>query len=352
MNTDWVRQVASIALRAPSADNSQPWALRWTGSSLQIEYAQRAKANDVFAAASHATLISVGAVMDHLRAALQTNESAADFQWPDQPALGKPYVALPLTGNPGKFIEPAGLLTRHTNRGPFRRTALAGDVMDSFVRREYGGARVVLVTNHKEKSGLVRLARLSSEARFCNQRLHEWLIASLRFTPQAVASGDGLDVNALCLPPGGTQFLRFIADWRRLNALNRIGAYKLLAFSEVALLAAAPALLCIVGGGETRSVLDAGQLLSRVWTELNAKGIAVHPYYVVADQVNRLRDGTLAPGFDAQIQSVEKELRHLLALGTGEQLHMMLRIGEPKLTPVRSRRLPLDAVLIDETRAI
>lgn len=349
MDKNGIRQLAAAALRAPSADNSQPWALRWKGDWLEVEFSQRAKTSDVFVAGSHATLLSVGAVMDHLRVALEANHLAADFQWPKQPELGKPYMTL-RPGN-GKFVEPAALLARHTNRGPFHRTPIPDALTSGLAQRQCGSARVVLVTAREKKSALVRLARLSSEARFCNQRLHEWLIASLRFTPEAVAAGDGLDVQALCLPPGGKQFLRFTSDWRRLSMLNRLGAYKLLAFSEVALLAAAPALLCIVGGIGTRNVLDAGQLLSQVWIDLNAQGIAVHPYYVVSDQINRIHDGTLAEGFDTQIQSVETTLRQILTLGPSEQLHMMLRIGRPKLTPVRSQRLPLNAVLIDATRA-
>lgn len=350
MYSEWLKQLAFVALRAPSADNSQPWVLRWSGKSLRLEFAQRNKASNIFVANSHATLISIGAVMDHLQVALETNDAQVDFSWPDQPELGKPYVTLQLPTGTANFIETTPLLARHTNRGPFLRAPIPEETIDQLAQRKHGSARVVLVTRREDKATLIRLARLSSEARFSNQRLHEWLMASLRFTPEAVAAGDGLDVRALCLPPGGKQFLRFTADWRRLHALNRIGAYKLLALSEVVLLTTAPALLCIVGGIDTCDAMKAGQLLSRVWTDLNAKGIAVHPYYVITDQINRLHDGTLAYGFDMQIKAVETELRQLLTLARDEQLHMMLRIGLPKLTPVRSRRLPFEAVLIDGTR--
>lgn len=349
MDANWLREFASIAGRAPSADNSQPWVLHWNGRELEVRFAQRDKSQSVFEAGSHATLLSVGAVLENLQATLTANGTRVDLQWPANPALGEPYVSVSIAHASEKFVAPECPLQRHTNRGPFRRTLLPDAIVREFGQLQEGANRVAVLTG-AQKSKLARLVRLCSEARFCNQRLHEWLIGSLRFTSDEVAQGDGLDVEALCLPPGGKQFLRFTSDWRRLAALNRLGAYKLLALSEVALLSAAPALLCVIGRADTRNAIDAGRFMSHTWADLNMKGISVHPYYVVADQINRLHDGTIARGFEAQLKTVEAELRQLLALAPNETLHMILRIGYPKvITPVRSRRLPLDAILVDST---
>jgi hypothetical protein len=175
-------------------------------------------------------------------------------------------------------------------------------------------------------------------------------MASLRFTEEDVARGDGLDIRTLGLPPGGKQFLRLISDWSTLKALNRLGAYKLLALTETGLLSRAPALVCIVGGLDAGGIIDAGRLMCRVWIELNLAGIAVHPYYVVTDQIVRLREGTLAAGSEANIAEVDKEGSQLLNLRPNEALHMIFRVGYPKAEPVRSRRLPLEAVFVDSPR--
>lgn len=345
----WLTELAAAAVRAPSADNSQPWVLQWNGSVLDLTFRQRGIKQSVFAAGSHATLLSVGAVMEHLRVALVANGMQPDWRWPSDPAVGLPYVSLPIASTSTTFVRPDALFQRHTNRGPYHSTPLPNDIAYELQKFQDNRTRVVLVVEGSKKAALVRLARYCSEARFCSQPLHEWLIGSLRFTPEAVERGDGLDVDALCLPPGARQFLRFTSDWRRLAFLNRLGVYKLLALSEVALLAAGPALLCVIGRTDARSILDAGILLSRAWTYLNGRGIAVHPYYVVPDQINRAHDGSIAHGFEAKIAAVETELRPLLALQAGESLHMMLRLGYAKTTPVYSRRLPLDSVLINHT---
>lgn len=350
MDANSIRKLAKAAALAPSADNSQPWTLRWNGSELAIAFALRHKTHNVFAADSHATLLSVGAVAENLQDALNANAAAANWHWASNPALGQPYASVALNNAQDNFTDPEGPLQRHTNRLAFRRDPLPPGVIRGLEHYRENSNRAVLLVDREQRSRLIRLVRRCSEARFCNQRLHEWLIGSLRFTPEEIARGDGLDVHTLGLPPGGKQFLRLISDWRRLEALNRLGAYKLLALSEVALLAAAPALLCIVGRADARSAIDAGRLMTRVWTDLNLKGIAVHPYYVVTDQINRLREGTVAAGFESKIADVDEHVCRLLELQPGETLHMLLRVGQPKAKPMRSRRLPLDAVFVDSSQ--
>jgi hypothetical protein len=351
VDANWVGKLAAIGALAPSADNSQPWTLCWNGRELAIAFAPRHKTYNVFGADSHATLLSVGAVLENLQAALTANAMSARWQWPANPALGEPYVSVVLGDAAVDFVSPDSPIQRHTNRLAFRRDPLPPDVVREFDHYRENSNRAVLLVDRRQKSTLIRLVRLCSEARFCNQHLHEWLIGSLRFTPQEIARGDGLDFRTLGLPPGGKPFLRLISDWRRLKVLNRLGASKLLALSEVGLLTAAPALLCVVGPADARSVIDAGRLMTRIWTDLNLKGIAVHPYYVVTDQINRLREKTLATGFESKIAGVADELRLLLALQPEETLHMIFRVGYPKSEPVRSRRLPLEAVFFDGSQS-
>jgi hypothetical protein len=345
MDASFISQVASVGALAPSADNCQPWELRWTGQALEIAYAQRHGDTNVFDADSHATLLGVGGVAENLQAALAANGVPGAWEWAAGGA--QPYGRFAVAAVPGSFTAPQGPARRHTNRLPFRRTALEPGTLARVDGAREGANRVALLLEPAHKKRLVRLVRMCSEARFCNRDLHRWLFGSLRHTPEAVAAGDGLDMDSLGLPPGGRGLLGLMSDWGRMAALNRIGAYKLLALSEVGLIGAAPALLCVAGAADRRGAIDAGRLLTRVWTELNLQGIAVQPYYVVTDQLNRLHAGTLAAGFDAKIAAAEDELHSLLGLAPGEMLHMILRIGYPKAEPVRSRRLPLAQVFTD-----
>jgi hypothetical protein len=348
MSASFISQVAAVGAQAPSADNCQPCQLGWNGQALEIAFVQRHAATNVFDADSHATLLSVGGVAENLQMALEANGVTGDWQWTGNQAL--PYARFPLASLPAAFVAPEGPAQRHTNRLPFRRDALEPRALAHVTAAREGGNRIVMLVEPAQKKRLVQLVRIASEARFCNRDLHRWLFGSLRHTPEEVARGDGLDMDSLGLPPGGRAMLGLMSDWGRMAALNRFGAYKLLALSEVGLIGAAPGLLCVVGAADRRSVIDAGRLLIRVWTELNLQGIAVQPYYVVTDQLNRLHAHTLPAGFDAKMAQVEQQLHGLLGLGAGEMLHMILRVGYPKATPVRSRRLPLAQVFTDTSR--
>ena len=347
MDETWIRKLAAVGARAPSADNSQPWQLAWDGRELKISFAARHQTNNVFDPASHATLLSVGAVAEQLGAALGANGMDANWRWPPDAGTGHPYGAVTIAAECANFITPDKVANRHTNRLAYRKDPLPDDVVGVVKHLTNGGNRCVLFSDRHQKQSLIRLVQRSSEARFCNQRLHEWLIGSLRFTPEEAARGDGLDIRTLGLPPGGAAFLKWISDWRRLNRLNTFGAYKLLALSEIALLAAAPALICIVGPSDTRSVIEAGRVLAHIWMDLNMKGVAIHPYYVLTDQIQRLREGTVASGFENQVGEIDRALHRQLELLPGETVHMILRAGFPKSLPVRSRRLPLAAIFVD-----
>jgi hypothetical protein len=343
-----IEQLAALANAAPSADNSQPATMRWDGSTLAIAYAPRHPATNVFGADSHATLLAVGGLIENLQRTLDANAVAT--QWRFGAPGEQPYATLTPGALPATLKAPAGLLERHTDRLAYRRGALPADLLARVGAAREGAAAVTALTSAGDIATVARMVRQCSEARFCNEQLHRWLFGSLRATPTEVAAGDGLDMRTLGLPPGGKTLMKLISDWPRLQRLNGIGLYKMLALAEIKLIAKAPAVLCLTGAPGRAGTLDAGRLLTRVWSELNLAGVAVQPFYVVTDQLNRLAEGTLAAGFDARVAAVETDMRRLLALGEGQQLHMMLRIGYPAGTPVRSRRLPLAGVFADTSR--
>lgn len=342
INPEFLRQLAATGASAPSADNSQPGCMAWDGRTLSINHALRHPHYNVFGPDSHATLLSVGALIENLSAGLAANGMATDWHWGG--SSGQPYASITLDHAPAHYTAPEGPALRHTNRHPYRRDSLPAGLAATLGAIGEGGNRAVLVQDRARQQRLVQLIRVCSEARFCSQPLHTWLFGSLRYTPAEIAQGDGLDINCLGLPPGGRQMMALISNWKRLAWLNRLGFYKVLAGAEMGLVAAAPGLLCLAGPANWRGSLDAGRLLASVWSSLNQQGIAVHPYYVVTDQISRLHDGTLAAGFDDKVAAAEREAAQLLELGQGERLHIILRIGYPKVDPVRSRRLPLDAV--------
>ena len=129
-----------------------------------------------------------------------------------------------------------------------------------------------------------------------------------------------------------------------MSLLNRLGTYKLMAALDVKLLTKAPAVIALIGGSTPKDIIEAGRLLTRVWIDLNSRGIAVQPYYVVSDQLQRRLEGKVPAHLLCQVDKLNEQIVTQFNLSTSQRLHILLRIGYSTKNPVRSKRLPIDRV--------
>lgn len=335
-----VLAAAEAAHAAPSADNLQPIAFRYADDALILRH--RDSNGPTFPALHPATLMAVGAAVENVAQAAAAWDVAAEIG-PAATAADE-YVRIHL-GSAAKPLAPSAkshaLYRRHTNRHPYRSTPMPDALTARIAEMREGMARVRLLHRADEIRALAAFTQVASEARFQTPEIHAWLGSSLRMTAAEAARCDGLDVRTLDLPPGGRHFLKYIADWRRLERLNRIGAYRLLAAIEARPIRQAPLLLAIIGDDP----LSAGRLMERAWIELNAEGAAVQPFYVIPDQMQRLEAGTVPSPLRDSIRAMARDVRSLLGCGRDETLRMVLRAGLPTREPYRSKRLPLEDVL-------
>ena len=314
-----VEFLVRCAVAAPSADNSQPWGFRDSADGLRVVYDQARVAGTTFAADEPATLLSVGAVLENLRAGAAAAGIALDVErWPDDAASYARVTVreIPANGLAAEASQ-AALFHRHTNRHPYRSTPIPAPVMQRSGGLFENRARVVWLPR-KRHADMADLVRRASRIRFQTREVHEWLAKSLRFTPAEAAAGDGLDLATLALPPGGAALLASI-DAQPIRS--------------------APGLVGIVAPSAVDDVIDAGSLMQRLWIQLNREGLAVHPYYVVPDQLDRLARGRVSARFRAGLEQLSEECAQLFGLGQDERLQMLLRVGFPKKVAVLSRRL-------------
>lgn len=140
--------------------------------------------------------------------------------------------------------------------------------------------------------------------------------------------------------------MQWIRPWRRMNLLNKMGTFKLMAINEAQLLRNAPMIIAIAGEDSPHGAFAAGKLMERVWIQLNQLGWAVHPYYVVTDQESRLQSRQIPPRWEKPVANAINDARALLCLKPGERLHMAMRVGRPTKTPPRSLRLPAGQIFV------
>lgn len=328
------------AAAAPSPDNAQHWAFQVDQGVVSVVHRHSA-AIDPFGPVGHATLMGVGAMYENVLQAAHAVGAGLPVWKPVPTERESGYFTFPLAHKASEGFEHLPLFQRHTNRFAFTKTPFSEDLLTS-ADVEHDATRLVCISDTGGLGVASRVARTCCEARFCDRELHEWLMSSIRFTPGEVASGDGIDIATIALPPGGAQFMRFIRPWHRMATLNRFHAYKLMAQQEVMKLRNASTLICLVGESSSTGALAAGVLMERAWIALNAAGWGVHPYYVIADQQSRQDEGRGLPEWRDDIADALGRLNKYLGLGQSERLHMVLRVGWPKRpSPPKSRRLPL-----------
>lgn len=344
MAPEAVKWLVEAARWAPSADNTQPWRFSWDGRRLFVHYDSVRVKNLTFSKEHPATLLSGGAVIENLgqmMCALGIPTSSLSFGHPSSCELASVLVTPNLKVGPELAQHP--LFSRHTNRFPFRSNAADPE---TWMEISQLCDDVVRLRIYDDVAGMGRIADLVSQAsaiRFQTKEVHEWLGRSLRFSTMEVGMGDGLDVATFDLPPGGKMFLRIISDWGRMRQLNRVGAYRLLAEMEAKPIRQAPALVAIIGKSGDSGAMATGRILERIWIELNRRGLAVQPFFVVSDQIFRLRANQIPESLAKEALDIDSAVKKEFTLN-GESLYMILRVGQPKHAPIRSRRLPTERI--------
>lgn len=345
-----IQHVAKAGHHAPSADNCQPWRFEWDGFHLHLRYDSNRVRKNTFPPLDPATLLAMGAAFENILSAARHCRLEPRYQlFPDSTGPNPLYATLDFTGHSSHPIPTRDprLFLRHTNRLPYRKGPLPADVVSELSSMAAPDVRLKLITAGDEIGKVADLISKASEIRFQTREVHEWLGRSLRFSAAEIGRNDGLDVNTLHLPPGGKSLLKVIKDWKRMERLNRLGMHKLLAAIDAAPLKKGSAILATIGNSDRVSLFSAGRIMTRAWTLLNTAGIAVHPYYVVADILTRHAAGRIPAHLQAGADSARVETERQFGLAPREVLCMLFRVGFPTRDPVRSRRLPLDSVLLD-----
>ncbi|MCL6414669.1 hypothetical protein MIB92_03315 [Aestuariirhabdus sp. Z084] len=333
-----LRAIVEAASYYPSADNSQPLQFGISENAISIGCSEkRCSRESYFDCDSHAVAFSMGCAVESLLLVAKNL---------DTPCLVEPLQSGFLCTFPeiegvdvgDETFTPVKM--RHTNRGPYRKDALSDSLPEQLLDESEGAVSVSYYRTGMS-TGLIQLIVKAASLRFRSPDLVKFLADSLRDGSDEVAQGDGLDIETLCLPPGGKGILSLSTSSRWLPSLNKLGFHRLLAAFEGMMLKQSAGLVVISGGTLVNDAVQAGQLSQRIWVMLNQAGCAVHPYYVVTDQLMRKRKGMVSSDLKSEVDVLEEAVKDVVG---SESLHMVFRVGFPKRDVVRSRRLPLEEV--------
>ena len=341
---DIPESIATCCAHAPSADNSQPLCYRWNGNELCVNYDENRVSDKTFPARSLPSLMTAGGAFETGFQILQSSGCEVSIKYNLGNKNENYYGSLVFsTSCDSEIVSNHPVLERHTNRFGYLRKEIPDEILSTVAEFKEDDAHLKLHTNEKDRTELRRLVFFANKIRFRTQEVHEWLGQSLRFKQ----AEDGLDIATLDLPPGGTIFMRLISDWRRMQWLNRLGMYAMLSRIDSQPLGKSPCVIAFVCQDNERAMFDVGRLLVRVWSFLNSSGIACHPYYVISDQLERLKQGVVPDNLAKDAEHLKQKTTRFLELREGQKLAMLLRIGYPTKKPPLSRRLPIEQIYKD-----
>ena len=353
MNREQLLLLCEHGHTAPSADNTQPWHFIVTSNKINITYDTDRVAGKTFPPDSLATLLSIGSVIEAICIACETykiNYSLALH--PELADTSNGYACFTFEEHLSDFFTDKKnnpLSLRHTNRLAFKALKIDSTIINNIISTTTTSEKNIQWIDSKQ--GIKKIAQLiqaASRVRFQTPEVHQWLMQSLRFKTRGDYE-DGLHISTLDLPPMGAAFMRFITPWKRINWLNKLAMYKLMAFIEALPLNKAPGIMALHCKNTSASRLQLGRQLFQVWLELNKSGLAIHPYFVITDQLLRLQSNSVPEHLIEQVKTIEKETTDLFNLTAEESLCMLLRVGYPNKQAIRSRRLNLADVVTLKT---
>lgn len=173
----------------------------------------------------------------------------------------------------------AGFLGRQTSRRPYDASVLAPEVLAaSAAIASASGHRFRTTTERRTVDEVVRVNQATLFDDLRNDAVHAEILHWLRFSKaQAAETGDGLSAETMLMPG---RVLRFAMEHRGLWSAPGVGAVLRAVYLRT--MRGVRQLAWLEGPFATPADhVEAGKVFMRIWLDLSARGVALHPFGTV-----------------------------------------------------------------------
>ncbi|NRQ40155.1 hypothetical protein HII36_51280 [Nonomuraea sp. NN258] len=293
--------------RAPSAHNTQPWTLTYTGDEAAVGW-DPARALPISDPTGRDLRLGLGAFVECCLIVCADAGLAVGFT-PD-PGPGRVGVLRRADEPYETRFTTADVRARGANRGAYHPGRLPDDLLASLA-----GTRRLACADLADLLFLADLGQFGDPE--VTRELRDWM----RLTPRHPRYRlDGLTDRALALGPAEAAGLR--ASLALYPALRRLGLPRLLAAAGRGLLDYDGDVLVLVGSSDADEQVEQGRLLMRHWLTLSGLGYTTHPLSQIIDW--------------APTRAV---LADRLGVPDPAALLHIARVGRPRAPAVRSSRI-------------
>jgi sulfur-carrier protein adenylyltransferase/sulfurtransferase len=352
--TPQIKNIVKAALMSPSGDNSQPWQYFWDGKELRIEMDQE-RARHALNRANHASLLSLGCVMESIAIAAPSLGLMPTFEHEKKRLQAEPHVIV--TFEPiKKKKEPLHriLFLRTTDRRLFRGGSLKDEIFSQVTQsiQEFSSHRLHFTDQYS--SQLLNYMSAADCFVLYHKDVHRDLFKWLRFSDRkAEKLRDGLPWRNLGMNYMESRVLAMCKDYKIQDFFNKLVFGKQIKKNAEKAIMSSAALGCItVSLKKVEDLITAGRIWMRVWCHLTAKGYGVQPMTSGVFPIYDLMTGAL------DLETLREDYAQLFKGGYGilkesfgfaeDEIPVMLfRTGLITPLPAKAKtfRLPLSQVL-------
>lgn len=342
-------KILAAAVAAPSADNSQPWQLRWRGGALELWIDEERSGHDSDSSYLLSDL-ALGACIENICIQASALGYASHVTLiPELDHEPRKVAIITWSAAPKLDVDLAAVIPcRHTDRrfpwGPVTESSV---VRLQSVGIDDGTARIQLIPAGEARARASRILMRAEGLRFSSRTLHAELFRAIRFDvgwhqtcAEGLAPGTLFIERLLRLPFTALQY------WPVMRSLNVLGAASMLAWRGAYLpVSKSPLLFLLTAESLQRShVLASGRLLERFWLRATALGLAVQPFAALGAAAY----GTvpIESRLERRRQSLKASVESISKSGVGL---IFLRVGQADASrpPMRNARREVVDLLMD-----
>ncbi len=345
-------KLVSYGIRAPSADNTQPWRFKIKNDSLLVIH-DRGRADFLYNVRDIASLVALGAVIENICiAAGDSGYECAVSYFPDN---GRPdTVASIRLERSEKVSDPlfSFIEKRRVNRRFYERRGLEAGVRDVLISESMceDGIRLSVVEERASLKDIASMVGAGDQLLFGNKLLLSGLVPWIRWSRQeALLRRDGMSLDSLEINFLQKRLFRAIKSWPLISFLNIFGFSRIAALQSVKLIKSSSGVFLVASNG--RAPLDyvkGGRVMQRAWLRASSLGLSVQPMTGITFlcSILQLDNGRGLSEKEANIaRKILGSLKKTFSLKEEDGLVILCRIGYAAPPSDKSLRRPVEEVL-------
>jgi nitroreductase len=345
-------ELLSIAVHAPSGDNSQPWRFKIADPVISIFNVPSADST-LYNFKQRGSYLAHGALIENIAiAASKMGYKAAITPFPGTPECTA-SIALD-TSQPVEEPLYDFITARTTNRKPYQIKGLSFKDRSTLLHSIQGYASVQLrfVEKREEIRALSKTLSINERLLMENKNLHDFLFGMIRWSKREEEKKPGLYLKTMELPvPVQIMFRLVLRYWGAVRLLNLFGLSKAIPKQSAAGYEASSAFGAIIISGETDTdFLQAGRTFQRMWLTATRLKLSVQPVTAIPYLMQRVSAGK-AEAFSIEHQSMIRsaytDIAYAFDLQGSEHIAMLFRVGYDGEPSARSSKVP--PVITQET---